>query len=362
MVFGFGVRRNTTNNIPGYSKLKVNARRFVNQYYATPNKTQTTNINAAWVRNVHNFLKANPRGLAAGAAAANAAMAKGANGAQAGAAAAGAAATPSTAPPAEVGARAGRAAENAGASNAAATAAAAAAAASAAGNSGRNQGGAAAAAAAAVANNAKNALKAINWTALTTNQRNSAIRNLRSKFPQNKWNTMTNNGLNQPTLKQILAMLKTQPPPLPPRPSQPNLINLSNQPPAMGPVSSNGPATVFGLEWASNANKKRNIYAKNMGSKNYYARKNGSNNYYRVINDARGKKIFNPTNKSAYIWNKNTKNFTKKVGGSNTNNLGLSGAMQQTAANIRSQRGSNRGSSVGSVAGSVNGNNNNSKN
>jgi hypothetical protein len=383
MVFGFGARRNTNNNVPGYAKFKINARRFVNQYYKTPNKTQTTNINASLVRNVHTFLNGiSPKQAAnAGAAAAGAANAGAPPAVQAGAAAGAAAAPGNNALAAGVNAALGARA-NGGTPNQAAAA-----------------GNAAAASAAGapppppplpprpfksppppqpkpavqinpIANAAAKAAKQMKLqkiNRLVGNLSNNTKRNSARALLQEMINSNAN--LNQVSKNKITAALK-----LPnAAPASGNLINMSGNsapppPPAGGPVPSNGPATMFGLEWANNANKRRNIYAKNMVSKIYYAKKNGSNtNYYRVINGASGKKIFDPNNKSVYLWNKNSMNFVKKVGGAGNNNLGLSGLVQQAASNVRSQSGSNRGSSVasgnlGNVSSSGENSNNNPKN
>jgi hypothetical protein len=327
-----------------YNKLKNNARIYLNKYFArTNNKATINNANRNILRNIKAFAESNPRQAAvAGAAAAAASPA-----AQPAVTAALLTPTPNSAQ-----------SNAANAGNAGGAQPAVAAAVETARQNGNNTGAAAGAAAAANSNNAKSALKAINWSSLSNADRNDAINRLLSQFG-NKFNGMTNNGLNNNYQRSILVTIKTKrPPALPPKPvaapASGNLINLSGNsapppPPAGGPVPSNGPATMFGLEWTNNANKRRNIYAKNMGSKIYYAKKNGSNtNYYRVINGASGKKIFDPNNKSVYLWNKNSMNFVKKVGGAGNNNLGLSGLVQQAASNVRSQSGSNRGSSVAS--------------
>jgi hypothetical protein len=331
----------SNNNNSAYNKLKINTKKYVNAYFARGNNKATiNNANRNILRNIKAFINAHPRQAAVAGAAAGVAEPENQ-----------AAVTANLLTP-----NANSASANAAkAANAGGAPPAVEAAAETARQTGTNVGAAAANAAVSNAPNAKAALKAINWASLTTNTaKNAAINKLHKNFI-NKWGNMNNNGLNNFN-KSILATIKSKLPTksvgnlltgnaagkLPAGNNAKNPFNSNNTSALARPSNANGPFMTMIGEWANNANKNRNIYAKNNSSTKYFAKKNkGTNNYYHVINGISGKKIFDKNNKNAYSWNKNTKNFTKKLG--NASNLGNLARAQ--AASIASSRTSNNNSS-----------------
>jgi hypothetical protein len=288
-----------------YNKLKNNARIYLNKYFArTNNKATINNANRNMLGNIKAFAESNPRQAAVAGAAA-------------------AAASPAAQPAVTAALLAPRAnsaqsnAESAG--NAGGPQSAVAAAVETARQNGNNAGAAAGAAAAANSNNAKSALKAINWSSLNNAGRNAAINRLRGQFP-NKFNGMTNNGLNN-YQRSILVTIKTKrPPALPPKPVAapvPSLMNASipGEAPRNVAPSPNSPFRSLNKKMANG----QSVWAPSSNSQNYYAKKNNStNNYYKVVQSIGGSYIYSqaPNNKNKpFTWSKNSKRFDPKFPG-----------------------------------------------
>jgi len=315
--FGLGRRNQGTNNssIPGYANFKTNVRTYVNSYYNANrgNNISINKLNKFITGSLHRFLNANPRQAARAGNAAGAAAAAGASQNAQTTVANEVITTPPGTPVPVIANNAAAAALRAGATV--------------------PQAAAAATGAAASTNNAKNALKAINWSSMNNAGRNTAINKLLGQYA-NKWNTVSNNGLNN-YQRSILVTIKTKrPPALPPKTVAAPVPSLMNAPiPGEGPrnvaPSPNSPFRSLNKKMANG----QPVWAPSANSQNYYAKKNNStNNYYKVVQSAGGSYIYSqaPNNKNKpFIWSKNAKKFDPKFSG------GFGSLALQALANAR---------------------------